>query len=376
MTTAIVTGFTVHEPLMRRSFAPLLSLRRQCVLDRVLYVTWDESGIDDHVAPAREWPEVEVVRIPQPIVHGTPRMQGFVYQTRNLAAALKLVADPGELVVKLRPDFLADETFLADKIASFDRWRVAPDFSHRIPIAMPPSPFKGRIWVPWADASAPFFCEDAAFIGLAGDLALLTNPMAEELVMCCGDAGSVNIAHILRYIVPFLDRYPIFKRYLREFHLFRMEHSYRKKLAPLSVADPFFWHMAVANAWILANSFHVDCGRQGQLHLVDSTTAREGIGRPVEELCHYVTYKDVEIWRQLEQPGTFLPLLVRVGGRLMDDDWQTKLFSGPIEQGFTHENLLAILENLNRYDTGLLRDMEQTFYQALNALYREFPPCD
>lgn len=373
MTTAIVTGFTVHPALMRRSFAPLVSLRRSGVLDRILYMTWDESQIDAYVAPALEWPEVEVVRIPQPQVNGTPRCKGFVYQSRNLAAALDLVANPDELVFKTRPDFLIDEAFLADKIATFDRWRAAPDFSHYIPVAMPPSPFKARVWVPWADASAPFFCEDAAFMGLAGDLQLFTDPMADELVKYCGDAGSVNIAHILRFIMPFLDAYPIFKRYLSDFHLFRMEHRYRIKLMPLSANDAFFWHMAVANAWILATSFHVDCGRQGQLHLVDSATARQGIDRPVEELCNSITYKDVEIWRQFEEPGTFLPLLCRAGGRLMDDDWQYKLFSGPVEQGFTHENLLTILNNLNHYNAGILHELENTYYKALNALYRDFP---
>jgi hypothetical protein len=373
MTTAIVTGFTVHGPLMRESFAPLVSLRRAGVLDRVLYVTWDISEIDAYVAPALEWPEVEVVRIPPPQVKGTPRCKGFIYQSRNLAAALKLVADPGELVFKMRPDFLIDEAFLADKIANFDRWRVAPDFSHRIPIAMPPSPFKARIWVPWADASAPFFIEDAAFMGLAGDLALLANPVADEMVLYCGDADSVNVAHVLRFAIPFLADYPIFTRYLTEFHLFRMEQRYRVTLAPLSANDPYFWHMAVASAWILATSFHVDCGRQGQLHLVGSATALQGINLPVNDLLTYVIYKDVEIWRKLEEPGTFLPLLFRLGGRLMDDDWQYRLFSGPVEQGFTYENLLAILQNLNRYRTGVLSALENTYYDALKANYREFP---
>lgn len=371
MTTAVVTGFTVHGPLMRQSFAPLLSLRRAGVLDRILYVTWDISEIDAYVAPALEWPEVEVVRITPPQVRGTPRCQGFVCQSRNLAAALNLVADPGELVFKMRPDFLIDEAFLADKIANFDRWRVAPDFSQRIPIAMPPSPFKARIWVPWADATAPFYMEDAAFMGLAGDLALLANPVAEELVLYCGDAKSINIAHILRFIMPFLKDYPIFTRYLAEFHLFRMEQRYRAKLAPLSANDPYFWHMAVANAWILATSFHVDCGRLGQLHLVASSTARLGVNRPVDDLRTYVVYNEVEIWRRFAEPGTFLPLLVRPDGRLMDDDWQYRLFSGPVEQGFTHENLLAIIENLNRYGTGILQEMEHTYYGALNALYRD-----
>jgi hypothetical protein len=371
MTTAIVTGFTVHEPLMRRSFAPLLALRRSGVLDRVLYMTWDTATLDGYVAPALEWPEVELVRIPQPQVSGTPHRRGFVYQSRNLAAALELVADPDELVFKTRPDYLIDENFLANKIATFGTWRTAPDFSHRIPPVMPPSPFKARIWVPWADA-APFFYEDGAFMGLAGDLARLADPVADEIVQYCGDERAVNIAHVVRFAVPFLDNYPIFLRYIRDFHLFRMEFFYRRKTAPLFVNDAFFWHMAVAHAWILANSFHVDCGRKGQLHIVESDTARRGLGKTVEEICNNVIYRDVETWRAYEEPGTFLPLLAKPGTRLMDDDWQTRLFSGPVEQGFSYENLLLMLENVRRYRSGVLDALEQTFYDGLTAIYRDF----
>lgn len=370
MTTAIVTGFTIHEPLMRRSFAPLVNLRRLGLIDRLLYVTWDTAANDAYVAPAQEWPEVEIVRVPEPHPTGSPHRKGFVYQSRNLAAALALV-DPSELVLKTRPDYLIDEAFLADKIASFEHWRTAPDFSHRIPAMMPQSPFQARIWVPWADAT-PFFYEDAAFMGLAGDLAKLATSIADDLVQYCGDERSVNVAHIVRFAMPFLDAYPIFLRYVRDFQLFRMELHYRRETSPLFVGDPFFWHMAVAHAWILATSFHVDCGRKGQLHMIESSTAQEGLDKPVEELCDHPIYRDVDAWRDSEQPGTFLPLLSHPGTRLMDDDWQSRLFSGPIEQGFTHENLLFILENTTRYGTGILQDMEQAFFEALNTLYRDF----
>lgn len=372
MTTAIVTGFTAHEPLMRRSFAPLLSLRRAGVIDRILYVTWDTSANDAYVAPAREWPEVELVRVPEPKVRGGTHRAGFVYQSRNITAALNLVEDPQELVLKTRPDFLFDEAFLANKIASFDRWRIAPDFSHHIPVAMPPSPYQARIWVPWADASAPFYFEDATFMGLASDLAKLVDPLADELVMYCGDYESINVAHVIRHIVPFLTDYPIFQRYVRDFHLFRIDLDYRHKLSPLAANDPFFWHMVMANAWILATSYHVDCGRQGQLRLIMSADARQHADLPIDDIPDGTVYHDVDILRRLEQPGTFLPLLVRPGGRLMDDDWQFRLFDGPVEQGFTYENQLLILNNLNRYHTGLLKGFEEAFYDSLEELYRQF----
>jgi hypothetical protein len=373
MTTAIVTGFTVNTPLLRKSFAPLLSLHRTGLIDRIVYVTWDTPANDAYVAPVREWPEVELVRVPQPdIACKAWHPRGFIYQSRNIAAALDRVTDPNELVFKTRPGFLIDETVLANKIASFDKWGVAPDFSPRIPIAMPPSPFTSRIWVPWGDAGAPFCYEDSAFMGRARDLRQLVNPLAEELVLQCGDALSLNIAHIMRYIMPFLDDWPIFRRYLRDFALFRTELHYREKMAPLSVQDPYYWHLVIAHAWILNSSFHLDCGHARDMKLVDSASAKKFIDRPPEEINNHVVYKDVEAWREKELPGTFLPILLRPGCRLVDDDWQYRLFSGPVEQGFTHENLLAILTNLNAYRTGVLNGLEENYYAALNALYCDF----
>jgi hypothetical protein len=373
MTTAIVTGFTVNTPLLRKSFAPLRSLHRKGVIDRIVYVTWDTPANDGYVAPVQEWPEVELVRVPQPDVSCKSwHPRGFIYQSRNIAAALDRVTDPDELVFKTRPGFLIDETVLANKIASFDKWGVAPDFSHRIPIAMPPSPFKSRIWLPWGDAGSPFCFEDAAFMGRACDLRQLVNPLAEELVLYSGDAISLNIAHIMRYILPFFEEWPIFRRYLRDFSLFRMELQYRRQMAPLSVQDPFYWHLVIAHAWILNSSFHIDCGRAGEMNLVDTSSAQEFIDRPPEEINNHVVYSDVELWRELEQPGTFLPILTHVGCRLVDDDWQYRLFSGPVEQGFTHENLLAILTNLKTFDTGVLHALEKNYYAALSALYCDF----
>lgn len=371
MTTAIVTGFTVHEALMRRSFSPLLSLYRSGVINRIIYVTWDSHEVDACVAPIREWPEVELVRIPQPVARGGTHRAGFIYQSHCIAAALNLVPDGDELVLKTRPDFLFDEVFLANKIAGFVHWGKAPDFSHRISIKMPPSPFKSRIWVPWANASAPFYFEDATFMGLASDLSLLANPLAEELMLHCGDYESVNLAHVMRHVMPFFMAYPIFQRYIRDFHLFRIAPEYRLKLSPLMAGDPFFWHMVVANAWILNNSYHVDCGRLGDLRLVPSAKARAYVGLPVDKIPDDTVYHVVETLRGYEEPGTFLPLLLRPGGRLLDDDWQMRLFAGPVEQGFTHENLLVILENLNRFSSGILKPLEDAFYDSLENLYRE-----
>jgi len=370
VTTAVVTGFTVHAPLMQASFAPLIALRRQGVLDRILYVTWDASDLDAYLAPVQKWPEVELVRIPMPAVAGTSHQRGFVYQSRNLAAALRLVTDPGELVVKLRPDFLFDEEFLKNKITTFAAWGALPDFSPYVRLAMPRTPFKSRIWVPWANANEPFVMEDVAFIGRAGDLMRLTDPRAEELVMTCGDEIAVSISHVLRFVMPFLQDYPIFEPLLRHYRLFPMDDEpYRAKLVPLALADLYFWHLVMAQAYILATSFHVDCGQQGQLRFIRSADAERYADQPISEIPDNVLYRNVETWRQAHQPGTMLPILVQWSGRLVDDDWQRGLFSGPVE-GCGPEMLTSILQNLRLYRTGLLKEAEQGFYASVAELHR------
>src|SRR5262249_38988523 len=151
------------------------------------------------------WPEVEIVRVPEPEVRGLQHHQAsFICQSRNLAAALRLVDDPNELIVKLRPGFLFDADFLAAKLSRFEAWGRGPSFSDYVPVVRPPSLFKARVWLPWAPANLPFYWEDTAFIGLAGDLEKLTDPSAEPLAKRCGDSATAIVAHALRFAPPFL----------------------------------------------------------------------------------------------------------------------------------------------------------------------------
>lgn len=371
MPTALFTGLAPSAPLLEASFAPLIALHREGVLQRIVYVTWDDAKYDSHVAPAAAWPEVEIVRIPQPELSGPYYRKSFVYQNRTQAAGLRHIGDTDELVVKLRPDFIFDKSFLAAKIASFETWRAAPDFSSFVKVPTPPSPFAARIWVPWATANLPFYMEDGAFMGLCSDLQKLARPEAETLALQYGTEETVIICHALRFLMPFLDDYPLFERLLRQFHIFRMENGYRSKFLTASLTDPFFWHFLIAQAWITATSYHIDCGGQGSLRLVQTKTAHENAGKPIAEIPDNVLYADVEGWRREQKPGTMMPLLMHLCGRLVDDDWQRAVFSGPVQMGCMPEVLLSVLNNLRLYPTGLLDEMEDTYYEAMDRLYVE-----
>lgn len=57
----------------------------------------------------------------------------------------------------------------------------------------------------------------------------------------------------------------MFERYLREFRYLPNNAEYRSVLLAALMNDPFRWHLLIAHAYILATSFHVDCGEPGDL---------------------------------------------------------------------------------------------------------------
>src|SRR3954471_12244839 len=94
-------------------------------------------------------------------------------------------------------------------------------------------------------------------------------------------------------------------------------------------AEPFFWHLLLAHAWILATSFHVDCGNDGQLGLYTNLWNQKADWSKFETLLPSPPYGDVAEWRASQHPGGVLPGAGRVFGRLMDDSWQRALFTQP-----------------------------------------------
>lgn len=371
---SVVTGFTKNEVLCRRGFAPLRDLKRRGLIQRILYVTWDSPGLDRFVAPAAEMPEVETVRVPAPDFAGTPYQKGVVYQLRNLEAALALIPDKYAVVLKTRPDFVADRDFLADKITNFDSLCRASTLPRTFGVNCAPSPFKAKIWLPWADSNQPFFFEDAAFMGLKRDVAKLADRGAEARLDVLRDTSLGWFAHVIRFAMPFIAAYPMFERYIREFHYFPNNLEFRKHLLPAMIEDPFFWHLILANAWILATSFHVDCGQPGQLSLYTNISNQQADWTKVDSLQNNSPYDDVQGWRDGQSPGGVLPGAVRAYGRLMDDSWAHALFTRPGLTDLTQENIRGVLNNLTLYRQGFLTEIEDQFYSRLAGLCRTYKP--
>lgn len=367
---ALVTGFTRSGELCRRSLASLRDLKRRGVLDRVMAVTWDDATLDPFVAPLRDMPEIELIRVPEPQIGGAPYRKGTIFQLRNLEAALALVPEPDALIFKTRPDFVADADFLADKIVNFNRLCAPSLLADTFDVEMPESPFQMKIWLPWADANQPFFYEDGAFMGLKCDLAKLADRKAEDYLGILEDKTFGWFAHVVRFALPFLDGYPIFRRYLEDFHCFPNNTNFRMDMLRTVNEQAFFWHLLVVHAWILATNFHVDCGAKGQLGLYTNISNQQADWSNFATLQVNPPYDDVEGWRNCQHPGGVLPGAGRVYGRLVDDAWQNALFTQPVLNDLTPDDIRGVLRNATFYAQGLLAGAEDEYYAALEKLCR------
>lgn len=367
---ALVTGFTRNGDLCRRSLASLRKLKRRGVLDRILAVTWDNAALDEFVAPFGDMPEVELVRLPEPQLTGAAYRKGTIFQLRNLEAALALVPDDDALIFKTRPDFVADTEFLAGKIAAFDRLCAPSLLPDSFGAEMPDSPFDMKIWLPWADSNQPFFYEDGAFMGLKRDVAKLADRRAEDYLDILEDKRFGWFAHVVRFALPFLDSHPIFRRYLRDFHCFPNDTNFRIAMLRAVNEDAFLWHLLIAHAWVLATSFHVDCGTDGQLGLYTNLWNPNADWTKFETLKASPPYDNVEAWREGQHPGGVLLSTHRAFGRLVDDQWQRALFTRPVLDDLTPETIQGVLRNVMLYSQGALADEEDRFYAAMKQLCR------
>ena len=365
----LVTGFTRSPDLLARSLAPLRRLKQDGIVRAIHCVTWDSAELDPFVAPLAAWPEIRLARVPQPEVSGNGHRRGLVYQVENLKAALALVPDDA-LILKWRPDLVARHDFLRDKIAGFETWSAVPE-NVCFGVAMPAHPFQSRIWLPWADSNAPFFFEDAAFLGARRDVEKLVTPLTPGDLAILEDVACRWYVHVARYAGIFAPRYPLFENYLKLFHLFPMDVEHRKEIVPYLVENGFGWHLLIANAWILHSQFHVDIGAPGDLSFYANAVNRDADWSRPETLKVTFPYNDPAGWRAGTRPGMALPSVSRAFGRIVDDTWQEALFTTGVSD-LPRDLLRGMMENIAGCRDGRLAGIEAEFYRGAGRIHRSY----
>lgn len=354
--------------------APLVGLKQDGVIDRIVYVTWDDPALDGYLSPLADCSGVDLVRVKQPVAVGYDDLKGFTYQTANLEAALDLVPEPDALVIRSRPDFIFDRSFLACKILAADYLLEPSKLKAPSGVVLPPSPFTSKIWIPWADGNQPFFFEDGAFIGRRCDVAKLVDREALKIVQAFGDERCPWIVHVMRFIMPFLPDYPIFNRYLQNFKYFVQDEQFRIGMLEQVLTDPFYWHLLIAGAWILANNFHVDCGSSNQLRFYPGRFAKAHYGKPLDQIPIYPPYCSSDVWRSTHYEGLFFASIKRIFARLMNDTWQHSVFAPAGMRDVPYETVSAILAGVAAHGGGALESIENDFYGKLQQYYLRTPP--
>jgi len=366
---AIVVGFAKSARLAEQSLAPLRRLRQEGVLRSIRYVTWDSAEIDAYVAPILQMPDIELIRVRQPDAAGSSVQKNFVYQIRNLDAALSLIADDDALVLKWRPDYVANIDFLREKIACFELDSKIDGNPAPIGVTMPPPVFSSKIWIPWADSNQPFFYEDAVFLGRKRDLLKLVTPIEPRDIEMLADPDCNHYCHIIRFARIFLPSYPIFERYLRNYRYITNDMDYRTKLMPHLLGDSFFLFLLIAHAWVLYSEFHVDCGEQGDLLFYPNQSNKTTDWSRPETWRVAFPYDKVASWRKSTLAGHIMLNVGRPFGRLVDDDWQKTLFTKD-NADFPRATLGQILSHVSQYRTGRLNKLEHAFCQDVKNFYR------
>ena len=370
---AIVTGFAKSPYLVASSLASLRALKRQNILRNIHYVTWDSPELDPYVAPVLAMPDVHVVRVRQPEVEGTANQRGATYQIHNLDAALTQVAEEDTLVLKTRLDFIADAGFLRDKIVRFEELCAVPDCTV-LGVKMPRPVLHNKIWIPWAESNHPFFYDDATFLGTKRDLRKLVTELTAEDFEILGRAECKLFPHVVRYARIFTAQYPIFARYLRDYRYFVNDIPYRNKFLTQMLRDAFFLHQLVAHAWILYSQFHVDAGETGDILFYPNNVNRDVDWSNPQTFCLSRPYDRLSQWRDGTQPQRFFPSIRRPYGRLMDDAWQTALFTR-VQPDLPRDTLVGLLANIAACGDGRFAQIEDNFYRGLATLYHEnWPP--
>ena len=228
--------------------------------------------------------------------------------------------------------------------------------------------------MPWADANEPFFYEDAAYLGLKCDVAKLVTPHIGDKLSVLDTIANTHgpFAHVIRFGSVFSSDYPMFARYLREYKYFTNDMDYRRALIPALMKESYFWTLVIVHAWILANSFHVDAGRAGQLKLYANLSNENADWSSLASLRINPPFDNVEAWRNSVKPGNLISGAARLYGRLMDDTWQHSLFNLPGPMDVARDKLLAALKCVSLYGKRAVTDQETSFYRTLSATHRQY----
>lgn len=169
-------------------------LLKEDIIQKVIVCTW----IGEHPIDFKKHCNFTYLELPRLKDNG---YGNWIAQMTNYKHAFKYIKSISEnpndtFILKSRPDAYMTESF----------------FKHIInkPLISGGNIFKHKIWIPWAEMIKPMYLGDELFFGHLNDMEKMYN--FNEIYK--SDILGQGVAHIRRYINPFLNEYPILKDYI------------------------------------------------------------------------------------------------------------------------------------------------------------------
>ena len=200
-THVIFTGLVRNLDLFIKSLEDFSKLRSENMIGDIIFSTWvGEIDKYDGLRNTLEKYDCHLVESEPPA-----KSIGFIWhQMKSLYLGLEQVED-NLYCLKTRPDLYIKPEFIRKLIGNTD------DLNINLPNEQEPI-FEKKIWIPYFEITKPFYMSDECFWGKAVDLKKLVNFDASYDVLYDINCG---IAHIRRFMHPFVERTPMLREYLK-----------------------------------------------------------------------------------------------------------------------------------------------------------------
>ena len=196
----IFCGLIRNPEMFKKSLKDFTLLRKKGLVNKIILSTWDYE-IDKYNEMRKYLNKNKVILIESK----EPEEKGIgniFCQMKTLDVGLKIV-DKNSFVLKTRTDLYIDPIFLK---RLFSNKTNLLKIKHDLPKG---NIFKYKVWIPYFEITNPFHMGDECFFGNANDIKMLVNYINYSNYYKL----RAGIAHIQRYIHPFINEYSIIKTF-------------------------------------------------------------------------------------------------------------------------------------------------------------------
>lgn len=224
----VFTGLIREYDTFKKSLCDLDKLRKKGLVHNIILSTWiGETAKHPDILEFMDSLNIKIIESKEPEVNlNSPyyKNKDFIWhQMKALDVGLANI-ESKKFVLKTRSDVYIQPDFI-EKLAKEKENLLK--IEKNLPNG---NIFKYKVWVPWFELTKPFFMADECFFGLKEDLEKLYNYNKDYFEKY--DLGP-DVHHVMRYINPFLEKYPIFYSSLEKFRKDRSLKNYVKRNYPV-----------------------------------------------------------------------------------------------------------------------------------------------